>query len=81
MEEYNRVPKAATWPNPLGERSEPVPILQGAILEALEAVGRVRNEHRQAEQFWRELTKRVSPVDAEEVAQELKGLFSNRRAA
>jgi hypothetical protein len=56
-------------------------ILQDAILYALDAAGRERNRHRQADLFWTALTRRVSPVDTYEVEQELKGLFSNRRAA
>jgi len=56
-------------------------ILQDAILYALEAAGRERNQHRHADLFWNALTERVNPVDAYEVEQELKGLFSHRRAA
>jgi hypothetical protein len=51
--------------------------LQSAILDALEAAG----PERKADLFWSALTRRVSPVDAYEAEQELKGLFSNRRAA
>jgi hypothetical protein len=55
--------------------------LQSAILDALEAAGPERNQHRQADLFWAALTRCVSPVDAYEVEQEPKGLFSRRRAA
>ena len=56
-------------------------ILQDAIFHALEAAGRERNQHRHAELFWDALTERVSPVKVDDVEEELKWLFSRRRAA